>query len=210
MKNMRNMRKMKQLLAWAFLLMFILTGVMQPIKAHASSYSVNVNSDGTADIVEKWTICFESGSFTRFYKDIVINAGTEDAVNLYTDSVYVRIDGTDCTQTEDTEGRPDYTFHLEKSSMGAQVDCYKSSQNVTRTYEIGYRIGNAVKRVDDSYDLFTFRLIGANFPQTVKKVNVTVTTPEGAVNDLRYASHYDEVSGGGNVTNISASSCSGM
>ena len=183
---MKNMRKMKQLLAWTFLLMFILTGVMQPIKAHASSYSVqaaeftvNVNSDGTADIVEKWTICFESGSFTRFYKDIVMNAGNEDTVNLYTDSVYVRIDGTDCTYTDDTEGRPDYTFHLEKSSMGAQVDCYKSSQNVTRTYEIGYRIKEAVKCVDDAYYLFTFRLIGANFPQTVKKVNLTVTTPEG-------------------------------
>ena len=208
---------MKRFWTFAFAAIFLLVSVCSPLKAQASSYripeaefTITVHEDGTADVVEYWTVRFEEGSFTRFYKDIVTNAGKEDTVELDQGSLYVKIDGVECSVTEDTNGRPDDTFHLDSSSMGYEIDCYKASQNVTRTYEIGYRIYDAVKYVDNSYYLFTYRVIGANFSKTVDHVKVTVQTPDGAVNELRYASRSDSVQDNGNVTVITASDSNGM
>ena len=209
---------MKRFLPIALSLIVMLVSLGAPLKVQASDYSipgaeftVTINEDGSVDVVEVWTVRFEEGSFTRFYKDIVTNADKEDSVKLVQGSVYARIDGRDCVITDDSAGRPADHYHLEANGNGTEISWYKPSQNVTRTYEVGYRLTNAVKYVDNSYYLFTYRLIGANFSKHVDSIKVTINTPEGTANDLRYATKADNATiTNGHVINITASGNSGM
>ena len=149
-----------------------------------------VNSDGTVDITETWTVSYDSGEFTRFYKDWLQDGLKEDeSFQIDLSSLKVFIDGVECEYTDDTNGRPDFHYYAAKNNDGYTVNCYLKSKNVTRTYVINYTVYNAVKHVQsDDFYVFSFRYIGANFSKARENTKVKVFAPQGAKAAVLYAS----------------------
>ncbi len=172
-------------------------------------FEVDIQEDGSAAIHETWTVRFISGDFTRFYKDLSTEDLPADETFTSISDVTVLIDGRECEFTEDTDGRPEYHYNLSYDGPGATLSAYAKSSNVTRTYEFFYTLHDAVKCVDDSYNLFVYRFIGANFAKDVDAVEVSVTAPSQASCEVLYASK-GETYVNGNTAGASCTNSSGM
>ena len=188
-----------------FILIAILCIVMMPLGAFsvraeekeysvpAADFEVEIKNDGTVHVTENWEVSYTRGDFTRFYKDIYRTVPTEETFNLDEDSMKVSIDGKECSPAYNTTDRENYTFYLEKSFEEYTVHCFLASSHVNRKYQISYTIKDAVKIVDGEYYLVTFRMIGANFPKTVRHVSARYTAPEGSTVDVRNGQYFDKV-----------------
>ena len=188
-----------------FILIAILCIVMMPLGAFsvraeekeysvpAADFEVEIKNDGTVHVTENWEVSYTRGDFTRFYKDIYRTVPTEETFNLDEDSMKVSIDGKECAPAYNTTDRENYTFFLEKSFEEYTVHCFLASSHVNRKYQISYTIKDAVKIVDGEYYLVTFRMIGANFPKTVRHVSALYTAPEGSTVDVRNGQYFDKV-----------------
>ena len=161
--------RIRAFLMLALVLMMVSISI-KPVKVYANSYSVpsadfviEIDRDGKVKVTEYWKVSFEDGQFTRFYKDIYTDLPKEEEMTLDLDSFEVMIDDVQCEYTDDTKGRPDYHYNITSTGKGQQVSCYCKSEDVTRNYVISYTLENSIKYVDNSYYLFTYRLIGKNF-----------------------------------------------
>lgn len=174
-----------------------------------ASFEVEINEDGSARVHEQWKVKFIEGSFSRFYKDISFERipAEEDFSEIADVSVW--IDGTECEPTDDSAGRSDYHYHLSSKYPGARLSAYVNSSYITRTYDFYYTLKDSVKYVDDSYHLFAFRFIDANFSKRVDFVKIHVTAPEGATAKILYSTNGD-TSENGNEVFISTKNNFGM
>ena len=119
------------------------------------------------------------------------------------------IDGVPCLETRNTSGRPDYHFNRSDSSTDITLSAYLHTGRGTHTYRFRYKLRDVVKNVEDSYCLFCFRPVGANFEKTVKSIHITVTAPEGCVlRDLYHSK--GTVTINGTTAEYSATNRSGM
>ena len=197
-----------------FILIAILCIVMMPLGAFsvraeekeysvpAADFEVEIKNDGTVHVTENWEVSYTRGDFTRFYKDIYRTVPTEETFNLDEDSMKVSIDGKECAPAYNTTDRENYTFFLEKSFEEYTVHCFLASSHVNRKYQISYTIKDAVKKVDGEYYLVTFRMIGANFPKTVRHVSALYTAPEGSTVEVRNGQYFDKVVSEGNTVRV--------
>ncbi|MBQ0000053.1 MAG: DUF2207 domain-containing protein, partial [Clostridiales bacterium] len=174
-----------------------------------AEFEVVINEDGSASVHESWQVRFISGDFTRFYKDLSTADLPKDESFTSVSDVAVYIDGTPCEYADDTDSRPEYHYNLSSDTPGATLSAYVKSSKVTRTYDFYYTLNDAVKCVDDSYNLFVYRFIGANFSKKVDAVEITVTVPEQAYGDVLYVSDGESSADGNRITTI-AKNCSGM
>lgn len=97
--------------------------------ALASSYSVPqadfhyvVNKDGTVNVTERWVVSYESGDFSRFTKDIVLNAGG-GWISVVSD-LQVAIDGHPCSKStyiSAASQRPNYGYYLGSATTQGSV-----------------------------------------------------------------------------------------
>ena len=168
----------------------------------AADFEVEIKNDGTVHVTENWEVSYTRGDFTRFYKDIYRTVPTEETFNLDEDSMKVSIDGKECAPAYNTTDRENYTFYLEKSFEEYTVHCFLASSHVNRKYQISYTIKDAVKIVDGEYYLVTFRMIGANFPKTVRHVSALYTAPEGSTVEVRNGQYFDKVVSEGNTVRV--------
>ena len=171
-------------------------------------FTIRLNADGSADVSENWTLSFQSGTFTRFYKDIYTDLPPVEEFSDLTD-LGVWIDGVACAFTGDTAGRPDYHYNRTDSSRAITLSAYLHTGPATHTYSFRYTLGDVVKQVDGDYYLFCFRPVGANFSERVQSLIVAVETPEGCVlTDLYHTG--GEVSVSGSVAVYASGSRKGM
>lgn len=142
----------------------------------SADFDIRLNEDGSARVTEKWNVKYETGSFTRFYKDIYkISAGNEAFEKA--DDFSVKIDGKECKKGTASK-RDDYTYAVENNSDTITISCFKNSNKVERTYEISYVLKNVVK-TDGKDWYFIYRVIGKNFEKTVPNISVSIYAPEG-------------------------------
>ena len=185
----------KTLIALLCALSLFVTMIAGAPRADAAdkSYSVDearieirLNEDGSADITEEWTLSFQSGSFSRFYKDIYTDVTPVEAFSSMTD-LSVSIDGTPCEPTNDTSGRPDYHYNRTDGSDAITLSAYlHTGAGSSHTYSLRYTLTDVVKQVEGQYYLFCFRPVPAKFEETVKQLRVTVTAPDGCFLSDRY------------------------
>lgn len=171
----------------------------------SADFTVEIGEDGTVQVTENWDVSYEKGKFNRFYKVLYReNLPKEETFGLVEDSVHVAIDGREAAWTDDTEGRPDDTYNVSKEGNSYSIYCYKTSENVTRHFEISYTLRDAVKIVDDEYYLFTFRLIGKGFEKEVEEVTATIISPDGSKLETRNQDVFNRVVDKGRMTKIEA------
>ncbi len=157
------------------LLLFPLAASARSYNIPSARFDIRLNTDGSADVTENWTVTY-AGEYSRFFKDITYRNQEEHYSSV--EMLGVSIDGTECAPTDDTENRPDYHYNLSSGTATQTISAYLASTDCTRVYSFRYRLKDAVKWVDDTYYLFSYRVIGANFEQRVDSIGVTVSAPD--------------------------------
>lgn len=150
-------------------------------RVSSASFIIDINEDGSVQVTETWEVEYTKGSFNQWQKEIRDGIIPDEGFTLNEESVKVRVDGEPCEWTDDREGRPDQTYHVDEYMGDYLIECYKTSENVTREYEVSYILRDAVKIVgygEDGYNYFTYHLIGTDFPDKIGMVYVKVYTPE--------------------------------
>ncbi len=141
----------------------------------SANFSVFLNSDGSADVTEEWTVNYKKGIFSRLYKNIFLGVPKEEEFEI--GNWNVTVDGIYCDYTTDTNDRPDFHYGVIDKGKIVTYEVYAKSQEQIRTYKISYTLYDVVKHVDDEYYLFTYRFLPNNYKNNVKSLNVDIFAP---------------------------------
>ena len=172
---------------YSFLLIFVLIVVMLPLAAGAASSEIIdnaeidavINTDGTVNVTEKWTVSYINAADSFFRKfDIYSSDSALTLLQKYDEikDVSVKIDGN--TAPESPDGVNTYSFMKAADGKSYDIVINCPSAQITREYEVSYTICGAVKKNSGDAD-FSFMFIGKTFPYTSNNVTVTVHVPEG-------------------------------
>lgn len=172
-----------------------------------ANFDITINDDGSANIVETWLLNYEGNSFSRFYKDIYADL-PKDEMFTEIEDLQVSIDGIPCKLTDHPDERPEETYFFEKDGDAYRISAFRNSTSVTE-YVFSYKLTKVVKNVDNDYNLFIYRPIGADFKKPVDSVEVHIHTPEGSVPKILYCTQGKSVINRSDV-NIYAKDCEGM
>ncbi len=167
-----------------FSLNFVVFGEVKEYSFDKVDYIVKLNSDGSADVTEKWVVNYKKGEFTRLYKNIFLDLPKEEQFRI--DNWSVKIDGIPCMYTDDIENRPDYHFGLIENGSILTYEVYALSKNQTRTYEISYTLYDVVKNVGDEFYLFTYRYLPNDYKNNIGLMNITILLPENSQSEVLY------------------------
>ena len=138
-----------------------------------------LQENGDAVITEKWDVNYISGSFTRFYKDIVcIKSELEGYENIYFNEA--TINGTKAGESSALDREDgNYYFERKTSKITHTIHWFKQAENEKVHYEATYVLKGVVKATDDGKAVFCYRFIGKDFPKTVGHTKTTIVVPEG-------------------------------
>ena len=152
-----------------FMLIALALGIC-PKQAAAKSYSVSdlhlrveVNSGGEMFVEEEITYDF-SGSFSFAYRDIPLKSG--ESVS----DVVVSETGRSFTNTTNKQPR---TFFTTKSDSTVRVTWYFDASNVTRTFELDYKVSGVIQRYSDVAVLY-FKFIGDDWDRVAIQPDASV------------------------------------
>lgn len=142
----------------------------------SADITVNLNTDGTVDVTEKWIVSYVS-SADYFYRDIDIYSSDNTMTLLQkfdsVSDVSVKINGTEAS----TSGVNSFAVTADEKSC--EIAIYCPSAQVIRQYEISYTLEGALKKTKGNA-VFDFMVIGKEFRYTSNNVTVTVNLPESA------------------------------
>ena len=142
----------------------------------AADFTVAFSETGEAEIKEHWTVTYEQGDFTRFYKDI-FNASNQLEYISEVKIAEVSINGVKCERSQSLD-RVNNHFFFETLDDRFTIHWFKAAHNETVEYDVLYSIPNAVKLDEDNRAEFCYRLIGENFPKTVRNVSAVAYFPK--------------------------------
>ncbi len=166
-----------------FMSVFSFTGVAAATEIiDKADIEMVVNTDGTVNVTEKWTVTYVSASDV-FYRNIDIYSSKNgmSLLQKYDEitDVAVKIDGT--AVPPESAGINAFTFSEEADGLSYEIAISCPSAQVTRDYEITYTILGGVKKSGDNA-VFAFMVLGDKFAYTSNNVSVTVKFPDGAEN----------------------------
>lgn len=139
-------------------------------------FEMQINEDGSVDVVENWLVDYQQGKFSRFYKNIYLNVPKSEKFSI--DFQGIEIDGKNCSLTQKTNTRPDYTYALVEDVNTLRYEAYVSSENETRSYQVSYTLNNVVKHVDNDYYLFVYRILPKGYKAIIEDFKVEITLPQ--------------------------------
>ncbi len=138
-------------------------------------FDITLQEDGSAWITETREVSFTGDhEFTRYG---VSNAFTGPRV--FTDWEVI-LDGEPLSMLEapDNENRPEGTFAVEEGDGENTLYIYHRSESTTRTFQITYRVENAVKLYSDVGE-FHWNLTGESGISSIDLVTANLMVPEG-------------------------------
>ena len=180
---MKNKTKtIKHLISSVFIVVIMLMVPVLSVSADTKEYQVDyaeftadLQENGDAIITENWTVTYTSGSFTRFYKEIL----NPDNQLEYIKDIQVQscqINGADAEPQFNTD-RNDGHYFLEKGSDRFTIHWFQHAQNETVKYKITYLVPDAVRLNESDNAAFCYRFIGVNFPVSVSDVKAIIRMP---------------------------------
>ncbi len=154
-----------------------LTALAEDHTAYLQSlhFDIVLQEDGSAEITETREVSFRGDyEFTRYGFN---NRFTGPRV--FSDW-QVTMDGESCSMLEapDNEERPENTFAVEDGDGQNTVYIYHRSNNTTRTFQISYRVENAVKLYADVGEFF-WNLTAESGIFSISMLTATLTVPHG-------------------------------
>lgn len=145
-----------------------------------SEFNAYLNTDGTVNIVEKWTVSYiNAGNY--FYRNIDIygNGNSMTMLQKYDEikDVAVKIDGTTVPESADRINTYSFAQSADGKCYEIKINC--PSAQMTREYEISYTVTGALKKKSGDA-VFSYVFIGDTFMSTSNNVTATVYFPDGA------------------------------
>lgn len=182
------MSRIALLLALSLSLTLVCSGI-----AHAdrslNMEKVNIEAellpDASMRVTERLTIDF-SGQWNGFFVKIPIGDMPIKEVAIYEN-------GQPYKYKPGTDYGPPGTYILKKEGNELLIDWSIAAQDETRTFDVSYRVINAVKIHNDTAELYR-KFIGSSNQQRIDQVNVRLKLPPGAENykqgeDIRIWGH---------------------
>lgn len=143
-------------------------------------FCVQLNEDGSADIIETWQVNYKKGEFSRFYKNIYLDVPLDEKFSIHFNAVTVN--GQQCEYTDDTESRKDYTYSLIDEGYRLRYEIYAQSENEVKEYQIKYTLHDVVKYVDNEFYWFEYRFLPYGFEQNISTLTIHIDTPGDGLN----------------------------
>ena len=75
---------------------------------NTAEFDVELNEDGSADVTETWTVDYQSGEFSRFYKNIYMAVPIDEEYDI--EFNFVSVDGKSCDRIYDESDIEDKLF----------------------------------------------------------------------------------------------------
>ncbi|MBQ8625937.1 MAG: DUF2207 domain-containing protein [Agathobacter sp.] len=148
----------------------------QKYTIESADFLIELDENGNATVTETWSVDYEEGKFSRFFKNIYTAVPEdEDFIISFKE---VLVDGIPCVETDDTDSRKDYTYAVVHSSDTARYEIYIHSENETREFQVKYVLYHAVKNVNNEYYLFKFRLLPKGFEKKIERATVKINLPD--------------------------------
>lgn len=197
------MRKLRNILCvLIFSIAFLLIGT---IKSNAGDLSLNnldfevqINSDGSMDVTEKWDIDIEETN--TLYKSFKTDS------SKYTKIKDVFVKETTSGRERNFTKKDNWAYHVEKN-------CYYGTENedgdfeigwgvgldnsrATRKYEISYTVEDAIAKYNDCAELY-WQFIGENFEVSCDKVTGTIYLPSDVsdIDEIKVWGHTEDLNG---------------
>lgn len=174
-----------RILLCTWVLLLVLAPVLSMTAAADNSYSIPsadfdivLMENGDAVVTETWILDYKSGDFTRFHKEIHTTDlyAYEQFSNVEFRNFY--INGAQVYQTWDTSGRPSNTFALIGSSENIEMCWYLAVQAPGRAeYKCEYVLRDVVHELKDGNAVFSYRVVGAKFDDSIGVTTVTIHLP---------------------------------
>lgn len=152
-------------------------------------FDVQLNRDGSAEITEDWTLTFEGGTYSRYYKDVHTRVSEVESFSQLSVEE-VQVDGVSCRETTDTEGRPEYHYSVIESGEDIELAAYFRFDQGSHHIVFKYRLDDVVKNWGDEAAAFCYRYLGDEFDTNVRELELRVTAPENCTRadwDVRFA-----------------------
>lgn len=150
-----------------------------------ADFDVYLDENGDATVEEKWIVNFEKGDFTRFYISRLLKTNElENFKDIQFESF--KINGTECSKTDDTENRPEGTYSIINNGNKIEYDWYFRASNSMLTLENKYKLTNVVKYNDKGYAFFCYRFVGAEFDKEIENLNINIHSPSSCKFEVRH------------------------
>ncbi len=153
------------------------------------NYEVQLNSDGTADVIETWRISIENTN--TLFKTFEIDE------SKYSEITDVKVEEVKNGENISFNKINRYQYHVDKNCYYALMNDGKfeiawgvSAKDVTKTYKISYKIVDAVKNYNDCSE-FYWQFISTDSEIPANLVQGTIKLPTQVVNkeDLKVWAH---------------------
>lgn len=175
-----------------FLLIVLTANISQAsggLRLRHLDYDVQLNSDGTADVVETWRISIEDTN--TLFKTFEVDS------SKYSEITDVKVSEVTSSGEKDFTQVNQYQYHLNKDTYYGLIYNGKfeiawgaNAKNTTRTYKISYKIIDAIKNYNDCSE-FYWQFISTDSEIPADLVKGTIKLPVAVANkeDLKVWAH---------------------
>lgn len=175
-----------------FLLIVLTANISQAsggLRLRNLDYDVQLNSDGTADVVETWRISIEDTN--TLFKTFEVDS------SKYSEITDVKVSEVTSSGEKDFTQVNQYQYHLNKDTYYGLIYNRKfeiawgaNAKNTTRTYKISYKIIDAIKNYNDCSE-FYWQFISTDSEIPADLVKGTIKLPVAVANkeDLKVWAH---------------------
>lgn len=197
MKKLRKILCVPMLLA-AFLLIGTIKSNAGNLSMNNLDFEVQLNTDGSMDVTEKWDIDIEETN--TLYKSFKIDS------SRYTGIKDVVVKETTSGREKNFTKTENWAYHVAKNSYygtknedgdfeigwGVGLD----NSRATRKYEISYTVEDAITKYNDCAELY-WQFIGENFKISCDKITGTIYLPSNAsdIEKIRVWGHIESLNG---------------
>jgi uncharacterized membrane protein len=137
-----------------------------------------LEKNGSLWVIEKRTVSF-MGNGKGFYQYIPIDRG------MFIHDIQVKESGKDYTFNPGSSPGPPGTYFVINKPDSLFVDWSLDAYNETRTFQLSYRVDNAVLVHEDTAELY-MKFVGEDWEKGVKEVVVYLALPEKAAREQIY------------------------
>lgn len=175
-----------------FLLIVLTANISQAsggLRLRNLDYDLQLNSDGTADVVETWRISIEDTN--TLFKTFEVDS------SKYSEITDVKVSEVTSSGEKDFTQVNQYQYHLNKDTYYGLIYNGKfeiawgaNAKNTTRTYKISYKIIDAIKNYNDCSE-FYWQFISTDSEIPADLVKGTIKLPVAVANkeDLKVWAH---------------------
>jgi hypothetical protein len=182
---------MKKYIFTIIFFIILLTSTSLAMTAESFDVNVQINSDGSADVIET-TVFDISDHINGFLFDINYKNGLDkihEASGI--SNLVIKVDGEKYSQIEKIDYFDmDNKYILKNDNTKINMQIFIPSQNIKRTVTLSYKINDVIAKHRDFSD-FSWNFISPDVEYETRNVNITIKIPNAVnnINNLKVWGH---------------------